>query len=144
MKNDAISLTALLVLTAFAVERVSSGLIFLLSFWGPWDRAFPDPRTIADAKASVAAERRGKFVYFLFAGALVLWIIGLNPELRILQAIGKPAPDYLDIGLSWLVVVAGSDRIGDLVPSRGGGEVEAAPKPIQIEGQVTLVEGKDQ
>jgi hypothetical protein len=36
MRHDGISVTAMLALAAFAVERVTTGILFLLSFCKPW------------------------------------------------------------------------------------------------------------
>jgi len=143
MKHDAVSVTAMLVLAAFALERVTTGVLFLLSFYGPWKARFPEPARVADADASSDAERRNRLAYFTLAGSMALLVVLLSPEIRVLYAMDMTAPAILDVGLTWLVLVAGSDRIGDLVQDRRIGAVEKPPKPIQIEGRVTLVDSPE-
>jgi hypothetical protein len=143
MKHDAVSVVAMLVLAAFALERVTTGVFFLLSFYGPWKERFPEPASVADAGARSDAERRSRLSYFGLAGSMALLMVLLSPEIRVLHAMDMTAPALLDIGLTWLVLVAGSDRIGDLVKDRGIGAAERPPRPIQIEGSVTLVDSPE-
>jgi hypothetical protein len=143
MKHDAVSVTAMLVLAAFALERVTTAVLFLLSFYGPWEKRFREPARIADGDARSNAERRTRLAYFTIAGSMALLVVLLSPEIRVLYAMDMTAPAILDIGLTWLVLVAGSDRIGELVQDRRIGAVEKPSKPIQIEGRVTLVDSPE-
>jgi hypothetical protein len=143
MKHDVVSVTAMLVLAAFALERVTTGVLFLLSFYSPWEARFREPARIADADARSHAERRNRLAYFTIAGGMALFVVLLSPEIRVLYAMDMTAPVILDVGLTWLVLVAGSDRIGDLVQDGRIGAVEKPSKPIQIEGRVTLVDSSE-
>jgi hypothetical protein len=143
MKHDVISVTAMLVLAAFALERVPTGVLFLLSFYGPWKARFPNPSGISDADGRDEAERNNRLVYFALAGSMALLVVLLSPEIRVVHAMDMSVPTILDIGLTWLVLVAGSDRIGDLVQDRRIGTVEKPPKPIQIKGTVKLLDSPE-
>ena len=73
MRHDGVSVTAMLALAAFAVERVTTGILFLLSFWMRWHAEFPEPDTLADVGKSLHAKRKNKLAYFILASALVLF-----------------------------------------------------------------------
>ena len=66
---------------------------------------------------------------------MVVWC----PETRILNALSLQGHEVLDIALTCLVLVAGSDRIGDFLKGEGGGS-ERSSKPIEIAGRVQIVE----
>jgi hypothetical protein len=138
MKHDAISVTAVLLFAAFAVERVTSGVLFLLSFSKRWDEFF-------NPQKSVAAARRSKLAYFILAGTLVLVVLLLAPEMRALRALDVNTPESLDLFLTWLLLVAGADRIASLLPAAKGTAESGAEtsKPLQIEGEVTLLDPKE-
>lgn len=140
MRHDGVSVTAMMALAAFAVERVTTGILFLLSFWTRWQAEFPDPNTLADEGKSLQAKRKNKLAYFILAGALVFLVVFWSPEIRILNALSLEAPQVLDIALTCLVLVAGSDRIGDFLKGGGGVGAETSSKPIEIAGRVQLVE----
>jgi len=134
MQHDGVTAVALMTLAAFAVERVTSGFMFLLSFSGGWRRWLGGPN-------NGEVEKRQKLVYFVLAGTLVLIVLLISPEMRVLTVLNIPAATGLDIGLTWLVLVAGSDRVGQLV--KGGSAVPAASsKPVEIKGTLRLLEDK--
>jgi hypothetical protein len=143
MRHDGVSVTAMLALAAFAVERVTTGILFLLSFWKPWQASFPDPDDPDDPGKSARARRKHKVAYFVLAGALVLVVVGLSPQIRILNALDMQAPPVLDVGLTCLVLVAGSDRIGEFLKGDGGASVEKSSKPVEIVGRVQLIDSED-
>src|SRR5262249_41977949 len=139
MRHDGVSVTALMALAAFAVERVTSGLLYLLSLWKRWDAAFPDPEEISNPAESARARRHLLAAYFLIAGALVLIVVSLSSQIRILTALEMQAPILLDIGLTCLVLVAGSDRIGEFLKGDGAG-AERVSKPVEIVGRVQIMD----
>lgn len=142
MRHDGVSVTAMMALAAFAVERVTTGILFLLSFWTRWQAEFPDPNSFADQGQSLQAKRKNKLAYFILAGALVLLVVARSPEIRILNALSLDAPRVLDIALTCLVLVAGSDRIGDFLKGEGGIGAERSSQPIEIAGRVQIVEAE--
>jgi len=140
MRHDGVSVTALMALAAFAVERVTTGILFLLSCWAPWRATYPDPDTLTDPEKVAWAKRKSKLAYFVLAGALVFVVVKWSQEIRILHALNLEAPPLLDIALTCLVLVAGSDRIGEFLKGDGGASVEKASKPVEIVGRVQLIE----
>jgi hypothetical protein len=140
MNHDGVSVTALMVLVAFAVERVTKGILFLLTPVKAWQRFLSGPPSIDDRARE--AERRQKLAYFAFAGILALIVVLASPKMRVLYALDMNAPMLLDAGLTWLVLVAGADRIGDLVQDKRGAVVEKPPKPLQVEGTLILKEDR--
>ena len=134
MKHDAFSVTAVLLFVAFAVERVTSGLLFLLSFSKRWNSSF-------NAAGGAAQVRRGKLAYYILAGTLVLIVLIFGQELRALRALDVNAWGGIDFFLTWLLLVAGADRIADIMGADSGAEPAAGvSKPLQIEGEVTLLD----
>ena len=83
-------------------------------------------------------------------GTTFRWaVLLIGRDVRVLGALNFGADlgagqTLLDFFLTWLVIVAGSDRIGELVASKHGAtSVEAKPEPIKIEGSVFLVDAPD-
>ncbi len=127
--------TALMVLIAFAIERVTTGVLFLLGFRKSWkDYLFgtPDDRPME-------VDRHYKFAYFSLAGVITLIAVLLGPEMRVLKGLGQVAPAVVDIALTWLVLVAGADRISSLIKEPSSHAPET-PKPVVVEGTLTLKE----
>jgi hypothetical protein len=125
-----------MVLVAFAVERVTSGVLFLLSFHKGWRRLLGGLPSIDQKPAS--EERRYKLAYFALASIFALFVLLASRSIRVLSALGMGKNEALDIGLTLLVLVAGSDRIGDLVQEKRGSPAEKPSKPVQIEGTLTI------
>src|SRR5260221_11744787 len=96
MRHDGLSVTAMMALAAFAVERVTTGILFLLSCWGVWRAEYPDPDRLTDPEKIGRAKRKSKLSYFGLAGAL--GVVGVNgePEVAILQAPKFDASQGLD------------------------------------------------
>ena len=89
------------------------------------------------------AERRFKLYYYSLATVLALAVVLLSPGMRVLEALDVESPPWiLDLGLTCLILVAGADRIGTFFESKGA-HVEEAPKPVQIEGTLTLKEDRE-
>jgi hypothetical protein len=143
MTHDAVSVTAMLVLSAFALERVTKGLFFLLSFLSRWKARFPEPSTIAEAGARHEAAKKQRLAYFVVCGLLAFVVVCLSPEFRVLSAMDIEGPRLLDFSLTWLVLMAGSDRIQDFMQDRKAAVTGASTEPIQIEGTVTVVNGSE-
>lgn len=140
--NDVTGTDMLVILfvVAFGLDRVVAGTLFALSFLGPWARRFPEPHTMADLDGRKAAERRLKLVYFalalvLAAGALALW-----GNVRLFAALGLSVPMVLDVAVTGLILVGGSDFIGRLVQisGLGNGGQAAVSRPVEITGRLIL------
>lgn len=144
MRHDGITLTAMILLAAFTIERATAGVLFLLSFSERWRAAFPDSATYLDQPMRAHAERRGKLMRFALATGLALVALLFVPDLRVLEALGISSSRVLDGFLTWLVLVAGSDRLGELLGSGRGSEYATPPsKAYQIAGELKLVESEE-
>lgn len=133
MKHDGVSVITMIVLSLFVIERVKAGILFASS----WEERFRDQAISEDEHKRLKSQRRKKLVEFLITGALVLVVLLAYPEISILQPLGINAGRVFDFALTWLVLTAGSDRLGDLL--KGGGEsVRAQPREVKITGDLRL------
>ena len=110
-------LVAVVLLASFAIERVVAVVDFFMS------RIDPE-------------ERRRKFVLVGTAGLIALAVVQLS-GIRILAAMKFTAPyPWLDYLLTWLILVGGADKLGQLLGGGGGSPtLSTADKevpPIQI------------
>jgi len=85
---DGVSAIALVVIAAFAIDRVVNGLLFLLGFNKKWARRCPDPKLIDETAPRIAAERRQKLVYLILAGFFGMIVLAGLGHVRILTAMG--------------------------------------------------------
>ncbi len=138
MNHDGVSVTALMVLVAFAIERVTTAVLFLLSCNRRWRRLLAG--SSVPAQDPGAFERHQKIFYFFLAGAFAIAVVLLSARVRVLSALDVDAPAVLDVCLTWLVLVAGADRISELVGKPDAGAAEPASKPLVVEGTLTLKE----
>ncbi len=150
MKIDGVSAIAVVLILSFAINRIVTGLLFVLSFAKPWSRLFPDPALQDDANQRTRAERKRKLAYFVFATILAIGIFAGYGTVRILSVSGFPSiSPVLDVILTGLILVAGSERIAQLlatrvVPAAEGPALEASgSRPLEITGTLTLVEPAD-
>jgi hypothetical protein len=120
--QDTAQLIAIILLSAFAIERILAAAAFALG----------------DAPADDArAARRYKLLLAVLGGALALLVIDKG-GVRILERMQPQQPlSLLDYWLTWLVLFAGSDRVKDFiggVPSAVAAKPAAPPvPPIRIE-----------
>jgi hypothetical protein len=63
-------------------------------------------------------------------------------KIRILAALRFPTNQYLDILVTGLVLVGGSDRVADMLKLGSPGEGKSEPKPIAIKGEITLTDSQ--
>jgi hypothetical protein len=138
MKLDGVTAIALILIASFAIDRIVTATMFVLSF------AFPalDPGSIEGPGARASAEKLYKLVYVTIAGVLALVVVAHYGGVRILSALGMASDPMLDTILTGIVLVGGSDRIAGLLKLPGAPDAErAAPPPIQITGRLTLEDG---
>ena len=140
MKMDGVTLLAVIVIGAFAIERITNGIVFLLDMFNFtwWRRMSPDPASLTDPIARAAAERRHTLAYFVLAFALGLVLTGFG-RLRVLNAVGVETTWYFDVVLTALILVGGADRVAELlkVPGARGGN-KPVERPVQVTGTLVL------
>jgi len=138
---DGITVIAIVLMASFAIDRIVTGALFLLSFSDRWTRRFPDPDAVSDPAERVRARNRQKLLYFCFAALLALPVLAGYGRVRILAALGFPTNAVFDVILTGLILVGGSDRVADILklPGARGGE-KAEPKPITIQGTLVVEE----
>jgi len=128
--DDTARLLVTVLLAAFVIERIVAAVAFF--------RETPK-----------SPDRGGKLQLFAVAAvlsALAVWLA----HIRILQRLNTEVSPWIDYPLSWLVLVAGADRIRDFLGGGGGGGAKAAKPdlpPIQInitdkDGHLTTTEMK--
>jgi hypothetical protein len=143
MRIDGITALAAILIASFVVERLSTGILFLLSLRHAWN--LPDPDTLEEGPLRTAALKKRKLWNFglsmLLGGVVIAWY----GNVRLLQAIGFPdAPQVLDIAFTGLLLTAGSDRVAAIVKlPEGLGSGKKAEKPVQITGTLVLKEGSE-
>jgi hypothetical protein len=138
MKLDGVTAIALILIASFAIDRIVTATMFVLSFAIPW----LDPASIESPGARMRAEKLYKLVYVATAAVLAVGVVAHYGGVRILAALGMAPDPVLDTILTGIVLVGGSDRIAALLklPGASGGE-PAPPPPIQITGKLTLEDG---
>ena len=147
MKIDGVSAVAVVLILSFAINRIATGLLFLLSFVKPWARFLPEPDLQPAGERRVKAEKKRKLVYYTLAVVLSMGVFAGYGTVRILSVSGFPSINpILDIILTGLILVAASERIADLLKTPatasaavGGASVDGS-KPIEVTGTLTLIE----
>jgi hypothetical protein len=112
--------TVLLLLAAFALERVGAAAGFLI----------PEPE-------SEKRKKWRKVAIFAITGAVALVIVLLSNDVRILRYL-QPKPDArTDQWLTWLVLVAGSDQVktvaGWLASAVAGKQAPVSPIRVELD-----------
>lgn len=137
---DGVSAIALVLFASFAVDRIVTGTIVLLSFLPIWRRTFPDPETLSDPGDHTRAKRRRQVAYFVFAAILAIGVLAGFGQVRLLSAmLGKDVHVILDTLVTGLTLVAGADRIAAFLQlSANARSGKSASRPIEITGRLTL------
>jgi len=154
MQMDGVSAVAAILVASFGIDRVVTGLLFLLSYIPAFERRFPEPPSLERSGSHQHSNRSWRLVYTVVAGGLsilVVWCL----DLRIFEAIGfKPSSvdsndvdraaiigrQTLDGLFTALILVGGADRIAALL--RIPGRHKGAPEPVEIKGRIVLDDAK--
>ena len=117
--DDTGRLIAIVLLASFAIERVVATVDFFL-----------------DGDALTAPAKKRKLVLFFITAVLGMVVIALA-GVRVLAALGLKTPNpIIDLLVTWLILVGGADKLGQLLGGggSGGGSAAKAPEvpPIQI------------
>jgi hypothetical protein len=135
---DPVMIIAGIAIAAFAIDRLVSAALFLISYRWSW----ADPASV-EGPAHNQAQKRYKLAYFSTAAILALAVY-LRGNLSVFAALGFQRNDWLDAIVTTLVIVGGTDRVAALLRSPVG---EKAPQPdsepVRISGMVTLVTPSD-
>ena len=135
MQIDGISALVLILIASFAIDRITSGLVFLFAFL----KVFPDPRTVDHGPPRVRAERRQQLLYFVLAAILGIAVIAGYGKVRMFAALGFDGlPNWLDSLVTGLILVAGADRIAGLLKMSGAQGAASDAQPIEITGRLVL------
>jgi hypothetical protein len=138
---------AILTIASFAIERVTNGLLFLLSYWKWWNKRFPEPASQKKGPGRRAEEKKAKLIYACSAGTLIIALLIIIHTARILEPLGLSTGKWtrgewiatcLDFFLTWLLLLVGSDQVSALLKSRQDDETDEEEKPIEITGTVYL------
>lgn len=137
-KIDGVSALALILIASFAIDRITQGLLFVLSFSRAWRTRIPDEESAARPQL----KKRSRLAYLLIAGLLSTVVIAGYGKIRLFASMGFPGINpLLDALLTGLVLVGGADRTEGILKGLGGGEgAPRAPAPLQITGTLTLVD----
>jgi len=122
--DDTARLIVTILLAAFVIERISAVINFLLT----------TPR---------GPERTKKIYNFLIVaalGAVAVWLA----HIRVLTRLNNQISPWIDYPMSWLILVAGADRIRDFVGAGGGGgSAPKAPEKAKVPPIQLLVTDRD-
>jgi hypothetical protein len=88
MKSDPINVLVLILVASFAIDRIVSGALFLLSFSKAWARRFPDAALLSESVERTYAEKKQKLMYFALAGLLGIVVLAGFGNVRLLAALG--------------------------------------------------------
>jgi hypothetical protein len=144
MNIGAGNVLVLILVVSFVIDRAVTGLLFMLSYDGPWNpfaRLFPDPRIMEDTRSRVRAEARQKLAYFIFSLLFAIVVVVYYGEIRILKGLGYQT--NLDFIVTVVALIAGADVLARVLDMSGiGGKEAPAARPIEITGSLVLEEGK--
>ncbi len=139
MEKSGLTVIAMVLIGSFVIDRLTSALIFLLSFSPGWSRRFVDGTLAADSVARSAAERKQKLMYFVFAIAIAILLVLAYPQMLVLKSLGIQGNVWADRFFTLLVLVGGSDRIAAILGSPGSVRGEKpAETPIRVSGTLML------
>ena len=115
--DDTARLIVAVLFASFVIERIVAAVAFL---------------TDTPKSPEQGSERKAKIRRFLLTAVLGAVAVGLA-HIRILARLNTSISPWIDYPMSWLVLVAGADKIRDLVggaPGGGGPKPAASAPPI--------------
>lgn len=130
-------LIAALLLCAFIISRIAAGLMFLGSIVALARRE--DEESIPLLRDKLRA-----LVAFVLTGTLAAIAVWQISRLRMLASFGQELPDLIDAMVTWLVLVAGSERlsafVGDSAPKPAPAPAATKDQPVKVAGTLRLSE----
>jgi hypothetical protein len=136
MNHDGVTTATMLLLAAFAVDRVASAVTFVV--FRP-----KKARPSQDAEATAWSQ---KLWYFVVAAILAVAILAATSKVRLLGAMGivydtSPALDkFVDVMLTFMVLVGGAERISALL--KAPAPASAPAEPLEVRGTITLADSQ--
>ena len=144
MEFDPIRAVAMILIGSFAIDRVVTGLFFLLSY-DPDLRRSLDPSSVTDPREQADAIRDYKLLYAILGGYLGTVVIAGYMNIRLFASTVVPGSEFigdyplLDIFLTGLVLLGGADRLAEALKMLGGSGVPSQPDtPLEISGKLIL------
>lgn len=134
------SVIAFVLLVAFAIDRIVSGILFVLAGSKDWSAKHPDPATMKDDDpAKPAAVRSRKIWYFALSAplsAVVLAVVGSGMMHHVGFAEGP-----LDFVLTGLVLMGGAQQVSEFTKSISPVGAPREPE-VKVTGTLDLEEGR--
>lgn len=145
MKMDGVSAIALVLIASFAIDRLVSGVLFLLT----WTHIVTDPATAKDAGARFLAERWYKVWYYALAGVLAIVVMAYLGNVHLLRAMlpavsdasNSPFLSVLDTLVTGLALMGGAERLSALLKGAAPEKADAPVLPVEVRGKLTLEDG---
>ena len=118
--HEPLTVITVLLICAFAIDRIVTGILALLR--------------------SSASKARSRKVYLVLAGVLGV-LLGVVGNVGVLGNLEFSTNPFLNVALTTLILMGGSDRIGALMAKMGGepAAVKHSDEPIEITGKLVLL-----
>jgi hypothetical protein len=135
MNHDGVTTATMLLLAAFAVDRIVSAVIFIVF----------RPRRSRETQDIERAAWSQKLWYFIVASILAAAILAATSKVRLLQAMGmvydtsEALDKFVDLVLTFMVLVGGAERISALLQSSAPA---STPEPLEVQGTITLTDSQ--
>jgi len=161
---DPTKVIALILIASFGLDRIVTGILFLLSYRKSWRASFRDPASMPPGPKQVEAARKYKLLYGTMAAFLGVVVIAGYLKIRLLELMGLITPDpvtaaaattaapfptkqIFDALITGLLLTGGAERVAEILKMMGPGEAGAAksqPKPIEVTGRLVLEKDPEQ
>jgi uncharacterized membrane protein YvlD (DUF360 family) len=144
---NATSVLILILVLCFAADRIARALLMGLAMLPAFAGRFPDPAGIEDKAEKAVALRKQAVAHTVIVGVLAALILWLYPQVRILGLLtGSVRLGVIDVVVSAVVIMGGSDLISRLLQVSGVNEAMAAPGarggPVEITGKLEIDSAK--
>jgi hypothetical protein len=126
--HEGISVAAMLLLAAFAIDRLASGITFLVF----------RPRGKQSPEEQESTNWNKKLTYYLVSSAIVIPLLAVMTQIRLLSTMGmisdkgSSTAGLVDAALTFLVLVGGGEKISSFLGTGGGGGKSEEPKPVEL------------
>src|SRR5258708_79778 len=147
MSTDGVTLLAVLLIAAFAIERIAAGILFLLTLF----HVLPDPELTENAEKRATERRKLTLCHFLVSAAMVIFVLFYLGEYRFLDALGlgggassSHLPLWLDRVLLGVVLVGGSEQMSSFLKMVGApteGSQASGAQVVEVSGKLTVDDG---